>query len=271
MRRICGVLAVAVALAIGGAANAAYEYHVYFGPATVNAPVDFVPGVNNVNPLVSAEAGDIVSMPIYLSVQLGDSTNPFVNVTSFGINTAQIGVGNGSVALAGTANMAPAPYTNNLAGPAAGTNTHNGATLLSVMSSISPLGSIGFTSNASGPQPDGLDFWGLPTYLLGWVSFQVSGDVGDRIDLYLQTNATTPRFASNSSQGAHNNVAFGYDPVTGLPDDTRILNGVPSGNPIGTLANQITATPDAVINIIPEPTTLSLLALGLLGIRRRRA
>ncbi|MCK6484947.1 MAG: PEP-CTERM sorting domain-containing protein [Phycisphaerae bacterium] len=271
MRRISGVLAVAAVLAIGSAANAAYEYHVYFGPASVNAPVDFTPGVNNVNPLVDAEAGDIVSFPIYMSIQRGDSTQPFVNLFGYGINTAYLATGTGGAALSATANMTPLPYDTLGAGPIAGTNPHNGATLLSLMTATAPPGSVGFTSNGSGVQPSGLDQWGLPTYLMGWVSFQVNGAVGDRIDLYMQTNLNTPRFTSNSGTGSHNNVAFGYDPTTGLPDDTRILNGVPSGNPIGTLANQITATPDAVINIIPEPATLSLLALGLLGIRRRRA
>lgn len=283
MKRLCGIFAmVAAVLAIAVPASAVPELGLSLGNGIVDWDGSGSPWTPSVgaNPSVDVNVAlgeSTVTFPIYLSVRRGDTTPAVLNVSAWGLQISSLGTGSGLAAFMGGANFGAPPYQQLGIGPAgSGPNIHwPGSTNLAQMQAgSSPPGSLGYTSGGyggSGGPSDATDVDGAPMYLLGFMTFQVGGDAGDVISLRMHTRTATTTSAPFLGNAQPLHLALGYHPVSGGLDTDRLFNGAISGEPIGGAINQITNWDDAVINIIPEPGTLALLALGALGLRRRRA
>lgn len=283
MKRLCGVFAmVAAVLAVAVPASAVPELGLSLGNGIVDwdgVGSPWAPSVG-VNPSVDVNVAlgeSTVTFPIYLSVRRGDTTPAVLNVSAWGFQASSLGTGLGAASYVSGANLAGLPYqTCGVGAAGSGPNIHwPGSTNMAQMQCISsPPGSLGYTSAGYGGvagMQDGTDVDGAPMYLLGFMTFQVSGDAGDSVSLRLHTRTATTTSGPFLGNAQPLHLAIGYNPVTGGLDTDRLFNGAISGEPIAGAINQITNWDDAVVNIIPEPGTLALLALGALGLRRRRA
>jgi hypothetical protein len=266
------VLTAVAALSVAGSAFAghtAVELYQYFGdpvvsPVQPGAPTNAAPLVN---PDVVMNIGDTAWFPIYMELRTGNG-RPTLNALGFQVYA------DGTAGLTNSANTSVSPFAadGSVLAAAAGDGTAHS------------LGGIGnmlrhtqfHAKTAPSPDP------GNGTFFLGWMA--VTGNSAGSSDLYLSVSTDAARtYAFATTSATINTLAFGADPTNSEDtdngqaagtDQNDSLNGFRLQNvnlDVGVGAGLTSTLRDASITVLPEPTTIGLLGLGLLAIRRRRA
>lgn len=277
MRRVIMIACAAVAMAAYSnramaAAHTAAEVHVFFG-APVNADTD-IPGApassditSNPNFQLNGGTSEMKVLPIWMRIL---STTQGANAATTMSTIAFRVYSSGDTAfLANAGNGNNSPYAGHAAGgvvdagPGDGSNLSTDATLKQFRS--------GYRRTTSGAQI------GAGTYLLGWVKVMGLATTSNKvINLWFTVGQQTGvTFGMTPATGSLNTIAFGASDNTandGLLNSG--LNTYRRGNTnqdvVGSVLDLASTLPDATITVVPEPTTLGLLALGLLAARRRR-
>lgn len=275
--KMAAVAAVAVSAIATTAKATLVEISNYFGPAQVNMdPGANVPltGGTAVNPTVLARPGDMVFLPVWIKALNGDNGAGPTIIRTFNFETS--GIAGGGAALgdfipSGGFNRgligAPVGPTNAQAGDAATTGLPGSALLFRSFGGNPAPGDTGIRSD--GAAGGGLPFDdALGAYYLGYLKITIGAGapLNGTLAIHMHTPRTgANRYTTNQGAGSRNTIGYGFTDL-GAPDNVRVT---PAGEPIGTLNNQASATPDAIIRIVPEPATMGLAALALLGLRRR--
>jgi len=267
-------LGLAAVLALSAARNSmaaltGVELHQYYGGALINdAPGDgeiFGGGGDlTMNPTIQAMPGDTVYLSIWIKPQLGDKTGGLTSIRAY--HFEQYGVGDGASYVGGDTRNTD--FYSNEDEPVAGTGGphDNCADRLQLVDRMgaAAAGDGGFQSDGLGLP---FDDAGNGAFFLGWVAFQ-AGAPGSQLDLYFAVpDDGVLRYATNATSGSLNTVGYGANP-DGTPNGARCDND--QADVLGTVADRSSTVADATIVVVPEPTTMGLLALGLLAIRRRR-
>lgn len=113
------------------------------------------------------------------------------------------------------------------------------------------------------------DDTGNAWYFLGYVGIQLGPNaIGETLELYFSTpDDGGLRYAANTTTGSLVTVGYGADDVGGS-DSVRCDNS--NGDVIGTLPDRSSVVPDLTLLTNPEPSTIAMLALGTMMLRRRR-
>jgi hypothetical protein len=261
-------MAVAVAFSATAAMATQPEYAQYFGTPSFVPPAVGVSTGPNSNPTVDALPGTTVYLPVFLRVLSGDNApNPTINFTyNFGV--AGVATGSGFTT-GGGVHSGVSSVCSVVSG---GDATHTAPAALGVgATELVDMGCNPAPSN-NGLRSDGAAGGGVPQdqfgYYLGYIAVNVGLGASGSIDLYMHTQSGA-HYTSANSAGSNNTVAYGWNSATNAPNVERA--GSPMNDVIGTLNGQASTLPDATINVVPEPTTLGLLALGLVAARRRRS
>lgn len=269
MKRVSfmGALAGVALMVTAGTATAAPELYQYFGGCLTDAPTG-VPAApdKTTNPKCENVAiGQTVYLPVWMKIL---TTGTTVRFYTFEVHATS--ANGGVVTGAGgqmrnlTDQFGGHPYT--LTQPLPGDNTPDSANgYLRVTRGTGGgaivIGPDFFTMGAQfGPLVDNP---ANGDRYVGYVSY--TAQAAGHVDLYMNTPrgdqvVNVYQMGPNPTDGASNGVAFGATPA-----------GTPDGDLTGLAFNQFSAFPDAGINIVPEPGTLGLLAMGLLALRRRRS
>lgn len=285
MRKLFSVCVVAalVAMAIPSVASAqTWEIQQFFSGLSTSPPGAPVADPTT-NPSITVPAtGGTVYLPIFIRMQVGNSTGQPQVLSNFmygisGVPTGGAAQGQFSLNAGGTGNRAVGAYADPL------------------------LDMSGFGSNIAGanaPQVNfnimtGMGYQGLPpgnTNAIGSVGATLTGNVwvgtlainigpgtaGQGLDLYFREGASTP-LATNpynvsDGVGSAQNLAYGVGGQDGAGNpDWHRFGATTALNGLSVQANFFSQAADASIRYVPEPGTLGLLGLGVLGLLRRRA
>jgi hypothetical protein len=257
------VLSAVATLSVAGSALAghtAIELYQYFGdpvvsPVQPGAPTNATPLAN---PNVVMNIGDTAWFPIYMELRSGNG-RPTLASVGFEVYA------DGTAGLTNSANTSVTPF-------AADGNTTLAAPGSNAAHSLGGVGTMlrgpqFHAKSAASPDP------GNGTFFLGWMA--VDGDSAGTSDLYLSVSVdATKTYSFTTTSATLNSLAFGADvgnasEADGINDG---LNGWRLQNTnldVGVGAGLMSTLADASITVLPEPTTIGLLGLGLLAIRRR--
>jgi len=265
-----------------------WEIHQYFGTPSLTPPGTAV-GVPNVNPVLTVLPGSTVYLPVFIRMQQGDATTSPSNLTGFLYGISGV-AGNGGTAANFTADAATSNRTLAGSGYVSPTVTLAGGPAVTGVNAptnnFSLVSQLGYQTSAPGTTVinsahslGGADVNGA--YWVGTVAINIGAGAapGSTLDLFFRegpneiagTVAGAP-YATSDQSVASSNVAFGADSALN-PDAFRFgTGGATLINGRATAAEQFSSFADATIVVaVPEPGTLGLLALGLLGLRRRRS
>jgi hypothetical protein len=282
-KKLTYVMAAVLALSIASTASAALsqaEIRQWYGGSQLNNPGENTPfgaGVPG-NPVIQAFPGDTVYISIWAKAALGDKTGGFTAITAYNYEQYGVGMGSFSYAASHTRDNLGA-YSGEVDGGMGSGLAHDNCPemlqLVSLMGAVSATESEVMRSDdnddGSGSGP-GFDDDDNDAYFLGWVAIQVgdSATAGDELQLFFSTpDDSANKYATNSTVGSLNTVGYGHTEDGVTPNTARCDNT--NLDVFGTVNDRASSVADAVIEVVPEPTTMGLLALGLLAIRRRRA
>jgi len=268
MRRVLMIVGAAAAMAAFSnramAAHTQAEIHIFFGSGLVDGigviPAAPTPVELSTNPTVALLPGHFVVFPIWLRMMPGDF--PTGALTGVGFRVFDSG-STGSVSNGGNTNNFLWPTgAQTIAG-----SIGNGAT----NSTIDPTLSLKQFRTGYYNLKGALDAnVGAGTYLLGTMRVDVASGAleNDLVDFWFATSGD-PAGSDLVSTGTGTNATVGFGANgTGGPDAFR------RGNTLLDIqgANQSSTIADASVRVlqIPEPMTIGLLALGLIGLRRRQ-
>lgn len=278
MRRTL-LVAVAVVTAVAFTtvtAQAQPELHQFFGAPSL-VPIVGTPAVAQAdmqtNPVVTAAPGVTVYLPVFLRVLVGRNTaagfTEDLNEQFQLLGVGSSGMTSGMASAAATLRSFGQSYTQ-VNNAAEAMNTGGPAGAFQMLGRTGNLGVIGQALMRSDGTGIAYDNASLNAYYIGSIAVTVgaTAPLGSRLDMYFGTRNTTGSF-SVTGTGQSNGTAFGWNPTTNAPN----YEGITGGTPIaGAAPNRVSTIFDAEINVVPEPGTLGLLSLGVLGlIRRRRA
>jgi hypothetical protein len=265
MRRLFATVGMMAAIAAfttqAQAAHTAAEIHVFFGAAQLN-PVTLpngsvLPTAGELvsNPSIDAPVGATVVFPIWAQILPGDGAQTY---SSLGFRVFSEGTA-GAVTNSGNLSSPVYPSTSQFTPAHAGNGSPN-----SSFPTLTEFRSGYFTQVAAGGSN-----LGQGTYFLGYM--QVSAVAVGSVDFSFGVGADAASlFAGSNTVSTINTVAFGAGAGAGGLDSYR--RGNTTLDVVGTVFDQVSAQADAHINVIPvpEPMTLSLLALGGIAALRRR-
>jgi hypothetical protein len=253
-----------------------WEINQYFGTPSLVPPVAPQLGVPG-NPTFVAMPGQTLYLPVFVRMQRGDATaaNPLLTSFLYGVSGVPTGGGTATGWTAVGTNQALGTYENPLTDngaepPQAGVNapTNNFSLIRNMGYQTSPPGTtgvIGVSGSTLPPTDPANNAWWV-----GTVAITVPSSATGGLDLYFRTGINTalssaPYGTTDQTAGA---TTVGYGMNGTNPDATRFgATALLTGR-----AQQFfSSLPDASITIVPEPGTLGLLAIGLLGLRRRRS
>lgn len=278
MRRILPMIAVAAVALSASNVFAVAELLQQFGAPYDGMGVPAVgPGLTN--PDIQAMRGQTLNIPIWMTPLRGDHTSgAFTVIRTFNFEASGIATGNGGFAnftMVGSTNRnIYANCVNQGAAAAGDPDSANlpGSQLLFQRMGCNPApADNGMRSDGMGLAPDG----GTASYFIGYytISIPANATIGATLDVYMHTPlnnqvppAADPRYTSNASPF---NIGYGMNGAN--PNDERLIAGVPSALVLGTLYDQVSTIADMRITIVPEPATIGLLAVAVLGLRRRLA
>ncbi len=268
MRRVLMIAGAVAAMAAFSnramAAHTAAELHIFFGSGVSTAgdiPASPSAGDILVNPAAIVSPGGSVVFPIWMRVLPGDGPT-----TWFGIGLRVFGEG---------ATAASFSNGGNADNPALGGWTPS-QRVIPGPGSGAPLSSVPSLREFRSGQyivKGGTDSnLGVGTYLLGYMQVNAapSAVLNDHIDLSFVTGGgLTTQTNGSTGSATLATVAFGAGNGTnglGLLNTFRRDNTNLDIQGYGFASN----APDASVTVVPEPTTIALLGLGLLAARRRK-
>lgn len=271
MRRVLTSMAMVAAVACYAsnamaAAHSAAEVHVFFGAGQVNPSTNpdgsVLPGGTELtsNPAVDANTNQVVLFPIWMRVIAGDG-GAVNNLSSIAFRVWAEGA-TASFAPAGQGSQAVFSATSQFLAATDGnmTTSHPSFSTLKLL-----RGDYYSIKASSAPA------LGVGTYFLGWTKVMVkpSAALNDTISLFLSVgDSSTTRNITGNQSGSLSTIAFGASSTDGVGGLNTYRRGNTNQDVLGN--NQVSTEADASIKVVPEPTTLGLLALGLLAARRRR-
>jgi len=276
MRRVLTIVGAMAAMAVlssqAMAAHTAAEVHVFFGSGLVNPALNpdgsVIPAPAEVTAISSqvttAGPGAMVVFPIWMRVLPGDGAN---SVSAFGFRVFNEGTTASFSPVAGGAgndSRAVYPLTSQFIAAGAGSGASH-----PTIAALKEFRSATFSQVIAVGQN-----LGLGMYFLGWMKVQVSptAHAGDRTDFSFSVGTGDgSRNIAFANAGSLTTVAFGgADAANGSGGLNTYRRGNTNADVLGANSDNVSSLADASI-IVPEPATIGLLALGLLGIRRRRS
>lgn len=269
------VVALAVTVAFAAPSMAALtsvEIHQFFCGALTSDPGDAIPAFDDTckttdTGTTEATAGSTIYIPIWLKPLQGNNPGPtsvtaaFFEVHGVTASTADFVPRNGHL-YSGVFGNGGLNNSDGLEGDlSAATGGNPGVRYMEILGATVGTGTP-MSSDAPGDSGNG-------AFYLGYFAVQVAmtASVGDSIDLYFNVpRAGGNKYATGSTSGSQNTV--GYQASGGTPNGARYTST--NNDVFGTVNNHFSTLSDYSIEVVPEPTTLGLLALGLLGVRRMR-
>lgn len=269
MKRMIGMVA-AMALATSTAAlgqDSLPEIHQYFTVANaaafnspggtgglVTTPLDWV-----TNPSITASPGSSVYLAVWIRALAGDNAAG-TTINSYNYEITGQG-GTGMTAGGSRVRDLGGPYVPTAPAPLPGADYGDlpgvDGQMFGISGGNAGVGTI--TSTSAGDAAG--------AFLIQIIKIDVAASATGTLNLYMTTPLTSASKYGTGGVGSLTTVAFGATSAGALDKKRASL---PTGDILGSLNNRVSTTPDATITV-PEPGTLGLLALGLLGLRRRRS
>lgn len=276
MRRILPMIAVAALTLSASNVFAVAELLQQFGGNFdgVGIPAD---GPGNTNPTIDATRGQTLNIPIWMTPLRGDHTSgTFTVIRTFNFEASGRAVVGSLNSFTPVGSFNRNIYANcvNQGAAAAGdpdsANLPNSQLLFQRMGCNPAPADNGMRNDGAGLAPDRGSAYYIGYYT---ISIPANAAIGDTLEVFMHTPlnnqtppAADPRYTSNASPM---HIGFGMNGAN--PNDERQLAGNPSGLVTGTLYDQVSTLADLTIRIVPEPATIGLLAVAVLGLRRRLA